>query len=336
MEWDFPQIEHFDCAFQIQLFTVMRDPLTRAISNYRFSKLTGEIDEDVGFREAMNGSYRNVGPLARSANYYTRKLCAATSRELLDRTSLIRAQEVLGKFRSVIVLGRDNLTQELAKLGISAPVGAANQTAELSKAELPESLLAVSEEDQAWFERHNRLDIRLLQYLSTQGQNPQAPRNATRRPPPPGKDSPARAGSVITLQTSAKPAGASTDQQREEALRLALLEGMRAAFQRGDLTRVLENFEPLAGVKGLRSGIRVEAVSLAARTKVKLGEKQAAEALINGLQDRDYKNHRLCRYAAIACLELGDYRKATALTDKAATFVDQARLSGAASWVRPL
>ena len=176
MEWDFPEVEHFDCAVPVDLFTVIRDPFSRAVSNYRFSKITGEIDREASFREAMNGSYTRPGPLHRSANYYTRKLCSTTAREELDEDYVLRAIEVLNWFRSVIIVGRDSLETELAKLGIEARARRANVTAELGNAEIPEALLLVTRADRAWFEAENSLDLQLFRRLSSSGES---------RPPPP-------------------------------------------------------------------------------------------------------------------------------------------------------
>lgn len=170
IEWDFPKVEYFDCGLPVDLFTVMRDPFARAVSNYRFAKLSGSVHRDVAFQQLMNWSYTKSGPLARSSNYYTRKLCAADSLAVLDDRSLERAIEVLDRFRSVILLERDDLDVELGRIGIEAEVKPAKQTASLVRHGVTEKDLVVSDADRAWFEAENALDFALLQVLGKRDQ----------------------------------------------------------------------------------------------------------------------------------------------------------------------
>ena len=99
--------------------------------------------------------------------------------------------------------------------------------------------------------------------------------------------------------------------------RLDHLAAIRVAFANGRHQEVLENFEQLAPLNTVRSGIRTEAISLAARTHIALGDKMAARLLLKQIWEAPQKSHRLYRYAAIACLEFGDYRRALSLIAKA-------------------
>ena len=280
----------------------------------------------------MNESYTKSGQLAMSANYYTRKLCGASSLDPLDKSSVDRAMEVLDRFRSVIILGRDNLHRELARLGLTATVNPANRTEELATSGIPESSLTVTDDDRLWFESRNRLDMRLFRQLSRKRQLDVQQPGGTPRLAPQGQQGAGSAGDTV-IRPAPAPGSAAQEPAAEEpandedadAGRLALLQAMRGAFQTGDHDRVLDIFETLSAVPGLRSGIRVEAITLAARTKRLMGQNEAARRLIDDLLERDLKNHRLYRYVAIACVELGEYRQASIMAGRAAALLDLAR-----------
>lgn len=104
--------------------------------------------------------------------------------------------------------------------------------------------------------------------------------------------------------------------------RLEQLAALKAAFAAGLHQEVLNTIEQLEPLDKLRSGIRVEAIALAARSQIALGERRLAHALLRQLWKATLKNHRHCRYAAIATLELGNYRRALSLTEKAAEFLE--------------
>jgi len=72
-----------------------------------------------------------------------------------------------GHFRSVIVLGWDDLDVELAELGMAARVKSAKRTADirLRRPDISDRDLDVSESDRAWFAAENQLDNALLAAL---------------------------------------------------------------------------------------------------------------------------------------------------------------------------
>jgi Flp pilus assembly protein TadD len=74
----------------------------------------------------------------------------------------------------------------------------------------------------------------------------------------------------------------------------------------------------LGELNTIRSGVRIEAIALAGRAHIATGDRKAAHQLLRQAWKGSLKHHRLCRHLAIACLELGDYRRAAALTAKAA------------------
>jgi tetratricopeptide (TPR) repeat protein len=102
------------------------------------------------------------------------------------------------------------------------------------------------------------------------------------------------------------------DQQR-----LDQLTAMKSAFATGRYPAVLEALEQLGPLDAIRSGIRIEAIALAARTQIAVGEKRAARDLLKQVWNASLKNHRLYRHVAMACLELGEYRRALSLIEKA-------------------
>ena len=115
------------------------------------------------------------------------------------------------------------------------------------------------------------------------------------------------------------------DAKELDAQRAELLETMRKAFPQGGYGEVMAAFEALGETKAIRSGIRVEAIALAARVRLAQGDKQAARQLLKQVWNAPLKNHRLCRHVAIACLEMGEYRHAAALTERAAAMAEQAK-----------
>ncbi len=115
------------------------------------------------------------------------------------------------------------------------------------------------------------------------------------------------------------------DAKELDAHRAELLESMRAAFPQGCYDDLITAFEALGETKAIRSGIRVEAIALAARTRLAQGDKQAARQLLKQVWNAPLKNHRLCRHVAIACLEIGEYRHAAALAERAASLAEQAK-----------
>jgi hypothetical protein len=165
IEFDFPKVEYFECDVPIELLTTVRDPWDRAVSNYRYAKLRSNVRPDMTFRELMNRAYSVPGPLPRSSNYFTRKLCSADSLEELTPSHLDRALKVLEFFRSVIVLNCDDLDAELKKLGIFAEAKVKKRTADLRQPSVTAEQLAVSESDRIWFAEQNQLDFDLLEIL---------------------------------------------------------------------------------------------------------------------------------------------------------------------------
>lgn len=115
------------------------------------------------------------------------------------------------------------------------------------------------------------------------------------------------------------------DAKELEAHRAGLLETMRSAFPNGQYDEVLGAFEALGEPRSIRSGIRVEAIAIAARVKIAQGDKAAARQLLKQVWNAPLKNHRLCRHVAIASLEMGEYRHALSLVERAASLAEQAK-----------
>lgn len=98
---------------------------------------------------------------------------------------------------------------------------------------------------------------------------------------------------------------------------------LREFFRSAQYEEVVSSFEEMGDTKSIRSGIRVEALSLAARAQIALGNKKLARELLKREWGRDMKSPRLYGYLAMAALELGEYDKAAALAANAASLKDE-------------
>jgi hypothetical protein len=161
VEEDFPNLAGIPSG--VVLFTILRDPFERAVSNFRFAKSRGSAPADLRFRDFFNVRYTTRGPLARSANYYVRKLNEAEPLDRLGPRHLELALFTLAQFRSVIVLGRDDLPSALAELGINQYGTAKISALGNARVELTPEQAAVTEADRLWFEGRNRLDRHLFE-----------------------------------------------------------------------------------------------------------------------------------------------------------------------------
>ena len=165
MEWDFPSIRAIPRR-DVQIFTVLRDPLERAVSNFKYAKLRGSTKETTNFREFFGRSSGARQPLSRSNNYYVRKLSAGAPDKTLVVEDLRSAEAALRRFASVILLGKDDLQVSLMSLGITEFANT-NITSQIKAVPgLSADAITVSDEDMAWFEKHNRFDRRLFTRLS--------------------------------------------------------------------------------------------------------------------------------------------------------------------------
>lgn len=164
LEMDFPPAQ-FLRERGIDIFTVIRDPLVRAISNFRYAKNRGNVKPDVPFRKFLNNDFAKDGPLSRASDYYTRKLCQLPSTAPMSGEHLDQALAALAQFRAVIVLEQGRLEDELKALGFGR-FKASRRTDQLrSRVELTEADLAVSDADRDWFIANNPLDIALYERM---------------------------------------------------------------------------------------------------------------------------------------------------------------------------
>ena len=98
----------------LRMFTVLRDPAARALSNYRMDVLNNLIPRDrlFGFYGFMNGA-----SLFRTDNFYTRFFCRIPPKARISRDHLQFAKKKLSGFDQVCVLERGDMAQRLAPLG---------------------------------------------------------------------------------------------------------------------------------------------------------------------------------------------------------------------------
>ena len=116
MEWDFPRWEQFDALPPLRFFTSLRDPLARAISNFRMDKVAGWIDRETRFADYINGD-----ALYCSDNYYVKILCQLWPKDTATEDNLAYALAVLARFEGVIVVEQGNMADVLARFGITPP-----------------------------------------------------------------------------------------------------------------------------------------------------------------------------------------------------------------------
>jgi len=116
MEWDFPRWEMFDGLTGLRFFTSLRDPLARAISNFRMDKIAGWIGHEVSFTDYINGD-----ALYCSDNYYIKMLCQLWPKDTATAADRDYAISVLVRFEGIIVVEQGNMAEVLTRLGLTPP-----------------------------------------------------------------------------------------------------------------------------------------------------------------------------------------------------------------------
>jgi hypothetical protein len=154
MEWDFPALGLIEQAGPVRLFTSLRDPLARAISNFRMDKAAGWIAPDLRFTD-----YIDATALYRSDNYYTRILGQRWPGDPLAEADGDRALAVLDRFEAVIVVEQGNMHGVLARFGIASHPVRANA----GSAGNDRRLWVGQDEIRAFIDR-NALDYRLYRH----------------------------------------------------------------------------------------------------------------------------------------------------------------------------
>lgn len=115
-----------------------------------------------------------------------------------------------------------------------------------------------------------------------------------------------------------------------EADRGKILIDMREAFLRQDWKATLAAYEQFDDIKSVRTGIRIEAMCLAARALAASGDRRAAKDILFPLAKRDFPAHRFYGHVARALLDLPDYERAAQVCTKALNVVaEQSRTNAA-------
>jgi len=115
MEWDFPAFEKFPSDMPIRFVTVLRNPLVRAISNWKNDKVNRRCAEDVSFASFMDGS-----ATFRSHNYFVRMLASLSAKDEVTLEHFNYAVSVLKKFDAVVPLDSSGRTlKQLSAVGIT-------------------------------------------------------------------------------------------------------------------------------------------------------------------------------------------------------------------------
>ncbi len=113
LEWDFPRFEFFPQSVHWRFFTVLRNPLLRAMSNYRMDKINGWIPRELSFSEFMDGA-----ALYRASNYYTKKLCSLWPLDEISNDHYEYAESVLRRFSAVFIIEDADLHRKVSEFGI--------------------------------------------------------------------------------------------------------------------------------------------------------------------------------------------------------------------------
>lgn len=114
LEFNTPAWSVLDQIDGLRLFTILRDPAARALSNFRM-----DVRNHAPLRRQVFGvpSYMNDSSLFRSNNYYTRFFCGVGPKAKLGRDHLQFAKHKLATFEQVCILERGDMAQKLAPLG---------------------------------------------------------------------------------------------------------------------------------------------------------------------------------------------------------------------------
>ena len=155
-EWDFPRLDLVRATAPFRIITVLRDPLRRAISNYRYDLLNGFAPAHVdGF-----GRYFDGKQTYRSDNYYIRTICDLDCITPVTGTHLAQANTFLAALDDVIVIERSRLADRLPAHGfLPDSIRPANVTS--PTVAVPEPTAA----EIAAFERANAADIELYRQV---------------------------------------------------------------------------------------------------------------------------------------------------------------------------
>jgi hypothetical protein len=109
-----------------------------------------------------------------------------------------------------------------------------------------------------------------------------------------------------------------------------LLKTMREAFLRQDWAGTLTTYEQFNDIKAVRTGIRIEAMCLAARALAASGDRRAAKDILFPLAKRDFPAHRFYGHVARALLDLPDYERAAQICARAASALSEQKQKDAA------
>lgn len=163
MEWDFPRWAMFERFADLRFFTTLRDPLARAISNFRMDKVAGWIDREVHFAHYINGD-----ALYCSDNYYVKMLGQLWPRDTATPADLDYALAVLARFEGVIVVEQGNMRDVLARFGITPDARRFNRfDADAARDRLGDDrTLRVSQSEIRDFIDRNALDYALYRHFT--------------------------------------------------------------------------------------------------------------------------------------------------------------------------
>ena len=159
-EWGVPSVEYLAGRADVQVITVIRHPITRLLSNYRFDRLRGYTSAE-SLRTYVNHPKKQHTHF----NYYT-ELLNANIEKLLDpahqETRIAHAIDRLSLLHHVAVLEAPN-----PLLGLAKSVGWEHQATKSNASDSPDSdQFMPSAEETAWLEAGNALDLEFYRRIA--------------------------------------------------------------------------------------------------------------------------------------------------------------------------
>lgn len=114
VEFSFPAWGTLAEIPDLKMFTVLREPAARALSNFRMDVLGNNLARERTFGFS---SYINNSTLFRADNFYTRFFCRIPPKARICKDHLDFARRKLETFDSVCILEQGNLPEKLSPLG---------------------------------------------------------------------------------------------------------------------------------------------------------------------------------------------------------------------------
>lgn len=168
LEWGFPRFESFFGIPDLNFVTVLRDPVDRAISNYKMDLVQGYAGRRVfGF-----DTYTKQATQYCASNYYVRFFCSLTHCESLTMEHFEYTKHLLSSEFRTLILEANDLEESLCEMGFE-PGSVGHDNALEGSVPLAnyagKAPLKVTDDDVINFISANGFDIALFRYFRRGG-----------------------------------------------------------------------------------------------------------------------------------------------------------------------